>query len=150
MKPLWLPYRLFWCASYLAKRNIIIVGDFLQLPPIVLAETPMAKKWLGTDIVAMSGMQEKAKHKETKPDNFIMLNEQFRMEKEIADVANLYYSTYGGLESNDHSKSRDEARERFYAWYQKERRKRKCIELIDTDSLHTWVTTIPQEKAIAG
>lgn len=136
-----------WCASYLAQRNIIIVGDFLQLPPIVMAETPMAKKWLGSDIFAMSGMQEKAKHKETKPDNFIMLNEQFRMEKEIADVANLYYGDYGGLKSNDHSKFRDEARERFYAWYPKKDEREKCIELIDTGSLHAWVTTIPQGKS---
>lgn len=32
-----------WCASYLAKNNIVIVGDFLQLPPIVMADTPMAQ-----------------------------------------------------------------------------------------------------------
>lgn len=136
-----------WCASYLAQRNIIIVGDFLQLPPIVMAETPMAKKWLGTDIFAMSGMQEKAKHKETKPDNFVMLNEQFRMEKEIADVANLYYGDYGGLQSNDHTAFRDKARDDFFAWYHRKDKKEKCIELIDTGNLHAWVTTVPQGKS---
>lgn len=136
-----------WCASFLALRNIIIVGDFLQLPPIVMAETPMAKKWLGSDIFAMSGMQEKAKHKATKPDNFIMLNEQFRMEKDIADVANLYYGDYGGLKSNDHTSFRDKARDAFFAWYQRKDQKEKCIELIDTSNLHAWVTTIPQGKS---
>lgn len=30
-----------WCASYLAESSIVIVGDFLQLPPIVMADTPM-------------------------------------------------------------------------------------------------------------
>ncbi len=136
-----------WCASYLAQRNIIIVGDFLQLPPIVMAETPIAKKWLATDIFTISGMKEKAKHKETKPDNFIMLNEQFRMEKEIADVANLYYGDYGELLSNDHTESRDRARERFYSWYPRKDEREECIELIDTGSLHAWVTTIPQGKS---
>lgn len=39
-----------WCASYLAESSIVIVGDFLQLPPIVMADTPMAQKWLGKDM----------------------------------------------------------------------------------------------------
>lgn len=135
-----------WCASYLAQRNIIIVGDFLQLPPIVMAETSLAKKWLGSDIFTISGMKERAKNKKTKPDNFIMLNEQFRMEKDIADVANLYYGDYGGLSSDDYTEARDKARKEFLSWYQKKAEGEKCIELIDTNSLHAWVTTIPQGK----
>ena len=47
-----------WCAGYLAKKNIVIVGDFLQLPPIVMANSEMAIKWLKTDIFAISGIQE--------------------------------------------------------------------------------------------
>ena len=84
-----------WCVSYLAENSIVIVGDFLQLPPIVMAETPMARKWLGKDIFHHSGMQERAKDKDTCPDNFVMLNDQFRMESDIADIANMYYGEYG-------------------------------------------------------
>ena len=78
-----------WCASYLAESSIVIVGDFLQLPPIVMADTPMAQKWLGKDIFYHSGMQERARNKETCPENFVMLNNQFRMESDIADIANM-------------------------------------------------------------
>lgn len=85
-----------WCAAYLAERNIVIVGDFLQLPPIVIADTPMAKKWLGRDIFDHSGMQRKARKDSptNPPANFIMLNEQYRMEPEIAEIANRYYDDY--------------------------------------------------------
>lgn len=136
-----------WCASYLAESSIVIIGDFLQLPPIVMAETTKAQKWLGKDIFYHSGMQEMAKDKENCPDNFVMLNDQFRMESDIAEiVSSLYYSPYGGLCSHDHSESRVEKREKFYAWYPG-KKTRQNVHLIDTESLHAWVTGVPQGKS---
>ncbi len=134
-----------WCASCLAESSIVIVGDFLQLPPIVMAETPMAQKWLGKDIFYHSGMQERAKDNATCPDNFVMLNDQFRMESDIADIANMYYGEYGGLRSHDTAELRVTERECFYKWYSGERTKHN-IHLIDTESLHAWVTGVPQGK----
>lgn len=134
-----------WCAGYLAERNIVIVGDFLQLPPIVIAETPMAKKWLGKDIFYHSGMQERAKGKAACPENFVMLNDQFRMESDIADIANMYYGEYGGLRSNDASRERERERKIFYEWYSGKRTEPN-ISLIDTESLHAWVTGVSQGK----
>ncbi len=133
-----------WCAAYLADSSIVIVGDVLQLPPIVMANTPMAQKWLGTDIFAHSGMQEQAKA-HTPPENFVMLNDQFRMESDIADIANLYYGLYGKLISHDTTEHREKERDGFYQWYQKKRTKSN-IHLIDTESLHAWVTGVPQGK----
>lgn len=133
-----------WCASYLAETNIVIVGDFLQLPPIVMADTPMAKKWLGKDIFYHSGMQERARNN-THPDNFIMLNDQFRMESDIADIANMYYGAYKGLRSEDNAPYRVREREAFYHWYPGEKTAHS-IHLIDTESLHAWVTGVPQGK----
>ena len=137
------PIPALWCASYLAESSIVIVGDFLQLPPIVMAETPMAKKWLGKDIFYISGMQERAKNKETCPNNFVMLNDQFRMESDIANIANMYYGEYGGLVSHDEKRVSD--REEFYGWYSGKRTKSN-IHLIDTESLHAWVTGVPQGR----
>lgn len=134
-----------WCASYLAESSMVIVGDFLQLPPIVTADTPMARKWLGKDIFYHSGMQEKARNQAACPENFVMLNHQFRMEADIADIANMYYGEYGGLLSDDNSEFRVQAREKFYSWYSGKRTRRN-VHLIDTESLHAWVTGVPQGK----
>lgn len=134
-----------WCASYLAESSIVIVGDFLQLPPIVMSNESMAQKWLGKDIFYHSGMQERARDKETCPANFVMLNDQFRMESDIADVANMYYGEYGKLKSDDNNEERTKERDKFYSWYFGERTKNN-IHLIDTESLHAWVTGVPQGK----
>jgi len=136
-----------WCAAYLAEKNIVIVGDFLQLPPIVIANTPMAQKWLGRDIFDHSGMQEmaKKKNKSIRPSNFVMLNEQYRMESDIAEIANLYYGSYTKLKSYDMNQERKDAREFFYSWYSG-KNTQDHIHLIDTESLHAWVTGIPQAK----
>lgn len=131
-----------WCASLLAKTSLVIVGDFLQLPPIVTAETPLAQKWLGTDVFYHSGMQQRALHPETVPPNFIMLNDQFRMESDIADLANLYYGRYGGLRSHDDK--RCELRKNFYSWYTRDAR--SDIHMVDTKNLHAWATSVPQRK----
>ena len=135
-----------WCASYLAETSVIIVGDFLQLPPIVMADTLMAKKWLGQDVFYHSGMQERAKNKETCPGNFVMLNDQFRMESDIAEIANMYYGSYGGLRSHDNTERREKARKEFYKWYSGKKMS-QSIHLVDTESLHAWVTGVPQGKS---
>ena len=144
-----------WCATQVAEKNIVIVGDFLQLPPIVIAETEMAKKWLGRDIFKVSGVQEffKSGNLNLKP-NCVMLNRQFRMKKEIADVVNMYYKEYSGLLSDDKCKPIRDGESEFKRWYnydfEKELytsfRKEHSIHLIDTQSLDAWVTSVPTGK----
>ena len=138
-----------WCTSYLAEKNIVIVGDFLQLPPIVVADEKkeMAQKWLGKDIFYHSGMQQRLKtDSKNPPECFVMLNDQFRMEKEIAAVANMYYGEYGGLNTPNDTDRRIKDREEFYSWYTGNRTKH-CIHLIDTSASKAWVTGIQQGKS---
>lgn len=139
------PIPAIWCATYLATSSIIIVGDFLQLPPIVLADTAIAKKWLGKDIFAHNELDEKAKNKEKCPENFVMLNDQFRMESDIADIANIYYGSYDGLKSYDMMANRIKQRDEFYKWFNGKKTKEN-VHLIDTENLHAWVTGVPQGK----
>lgn len=134
-----------WCACYLAERSVVIVGDFLQLPPIVMAETPMAEKWLGEDIFSCSGMQERAKKDNVSPENFVMLNQQFRMEPDIAEIANMYYGEYSELHTQKGLQRKVEE-DAFYSWYTG-KRTRSNIHLVDTESLHAWVTGVPQGKS---
>ena len=148
------PIPALWCASQVAEKNIVIVGDFLQLPPIVIAETDMAKKWLGRDIFEVSGAQELFRTGNQRPP-CVMLNQQFRMKKEIADVVNtLYYRGYGGLLSDDRCKPISDRESLFKEWYNTDfekglyssYRKEKSIHLLDTQSLNAWVTSVPSGK----
>ena len=41
------PIPALWAAALLAENNLVIVGDFKQLPPIVLSNNDLTKKWLG-------------------------------------------------------------------------------------------------------
>lgn len=130
-----------WCAGCLSEKSLVIVGDFLQLPPIVMANTEKARKWLGEDIFARSGMQQLAREHRS-PDNFIMLNEQYRMEPDIAEIANMYYGQYTSLRSPGLASEQKEA---FYRWYPG-KRTAQHVHLIDTESLHAWVTGVPKGK----
>lgn len=133
-----------WCAAYLAENNMVIVGDFLQLSPIVMAHNnKVAKKWLGKDIFYHSGMQERAKRKAL-PFNFIMLRQQFRMMPEITEIANMYYGDYGGLEDSRNAYNRKADNIYNYDWCSKIGK--NDIHMIDTESLHAWVTGVPQGK----
>lgn len=144
-----------WCAASLAKNSIVIVGDFLQLPPILIAnkvsgETiTTAGKWLGTDIFTLNSFNEKAHVDENGisdiPSNFIMLNQQYRMEKDIADVANIFYGEYGGLKSDDYSQSRIEKRDEFNNWYNLEN-SGSPVQAITTENLNAWATGVPRGK----
>jgi hypothetical protein len=132
------PIPALWVAALLADKNLIIVGDFKQLPPIVLSSNELTKKWLGRDIFEVSRLKEKWE-KGDSPSHFVPLVEQRRMLPEIAQVANLFYGTlknaftvpeqYDGFDS-------------FTEWYVKEWPHDNPIVLVDTGSLHAWVTSV--------
>ena len=127
-----------WCAAYLAKKNIVIAGDFRQLAPIVISDDETAKKWLGKDIFNHAGLTNA---KIARPVYFIALQQQFRMEKDIADISSrLYYN-----ESPLKTIREPEGREEFQRWYGGSN-KSSCINILDTKELHAWVTGIPQGK----
>ncbi len=142
------PIPALWCACYLAKRNIVLVGDFLQLSPIVMTnalneDNEKVKKWLGTDVFIINKIPEKI-HNNQAEENIIILNEQFRMEKAIADVANIYYGDYCMIESPEKNKDRKKDYDEFYEWYGINEQKKTAVEIIDTYNMHAWVTTVPQ------
>lgn len=143
-----------WCAALVATKNVIIVGDFLQLPPIVMAETPMSKKWLGRDIFMASGVQKLFESDSLRPNYCIMLDEQYRMDKEIADIVNMYYKKYSKLKSSTNNDYRKKEREIFDGWYNysfeqslySKKPKEQNVHLIDTSSLNAWVTSVPVSR----
>lgn len=133
-----------WCVALLATKHLVLVGDFLQLPPIVISSGDHAKEWLGTDVFIKTGASECFK-KNTEPvSNCVALTQQYRMEKEIADLANRYYKEYCKLVSNVSTKERNEERKKFEDWYPND--DNDPVQIIDTSDLNAWVTAVPRGK----
>jgi len=130
------PIPALWIAALLAEKNLILVGDFKQLPPIVLSTKESTQKWLGRDVFEASGVQA-AWEAHQPPEYFIPLREQRRMFREIAEVANKFYD---GLlitpeeEPNGHDK--------FESWYNFDWPHDDRVVLVDTESLNAWVTSV--------
>jgi hypothetical protein len=90
-----LPY-LFWALSR-ARHHAALCGDFLQLPPVALAQTPAARRWLGRNIYQHLGITT-PHHARDNPRVFL-LNTQYRMDPEIAEIPNRLF--YNGVLSTD-------------------------------------------------
>lgn len=92
-----MPY-LYWALSR-CRRAAVIVGDFLQLPPICIAEEGMAQRWLGRSIYQHLQLDTVSKAKQ---DNRVcLLDTQYRMNPVISAIPNQMF--YQGLLSDDSS-----------------------------------------------
>lgn len=69
-------------AASLAARRVVIAGDFQQLPPIVLASTPDAHRYLGQHVFAFAGCDDVTRDHPLRR----MLREQWRMHPEVRQV----------------------------------------------------------------
>lgn len=133
------PIPALWAAALLAENNLVIVGDFKQLPPIVLSNNDLTKKWLGRDVFEASGMKAKWLKKET-PSHFVPLLEQRRMLPEIAKVANIFYDKQLVNAFTQPEQYRDY--KSFADWYVKHWQYDNPIVLVDTGPLNAWVTSV--------
>ena len=132
------PIPALYIAALLSDNNLIIVGDFKQLPPIVLSKRESTVKCLGRDIFEVSGLKA-AWYKGAPPDHFVMLTEQGRFLPEIAKVANQFYEgklrTRSGIEDTD-------GFSKFSNWYRSSLPHDNPVVLVDTGSLNAWVTSV--------
>jgi len=142
------PIPALWIAAGLADKNAVVVGDPKQLPPIVISEKDLAKKWLGKDIFEEAGLTDygvQAKH-------LVLLSMQYRMHPSISLIANdLIYKnrlidgkTFDGTdqyglddERCDHS---------LLNWYYPDWGHDSPVLLVDTGPLNAWVTSVARGK----
>jgi ssDNA-binding Zn-finger/Zn-ribbon topoisomerase 1 len=86
-----MPY-LYWALSR-CKKACVIVGDFLQLPPICISDEDMAKKWFGRSIYQHLHVDTVPKARQH--DKIRLLETQYRMNPSISALPNQLF--YDGL-----------------------------------------------------
>jgi hypothetical protein len=74
-------------AACCARRRTIAVGDFMQLPAIVQAEHPTARRWLGRHVFASAGCDRADRDHPLRA----MLDEQWRMHPQISHVVSAMF-----------------------------------------------------------
>jgi len=130
------PIPALWAAAALAESNVVLVGDFKQLPPIKHSEHELADRWLGRDVFKASGVQD-AYEKGQPPAYFVQLNEQFRMNPAISAIPNalIYDSTLRDGVGTDLAGGLD-------GWYRPDWGHDTPVLLVDTGSTNAWVTSV--------
>lgn len=128
------PIPALWIAATLASSNIVVVGDWKQLPPIVISNHHLAQKWLGKDIFEVAKLNHDY-------DNPIMtkLSEQHRMHPSISAIPNRLI--YGGFLTDAPGTLSDG---KLNEWYQNEWGHDEPVLLMDTGSTNAWVTSVPR------
>ena len=84
-------------AASRAKKQFLMFGDFRQLPPVYVASTKKAAKWLGRDVFEISGIREKIDNDEF-DSRLSMLTQQYRMAEPICELVS-EFAYLGKLET---------------------------------------------------
>lgn len=88
-----LPLPVVYLLAGLAQRQVVVAGDFRQLPPIAVSSDPMVREWYARDIFEASGIVDAVERGQSVPCLFT-LGTQFRCREEIARLFNSAF--YGG------------------------------------------------------
>ncbi|MEM3473715.1 MAG: AAA domain-containing protein [archaeon] len=119
---------LFWAISK-ATTNVVLVGDFLQLPPISTSEDEIAKKWLGSSIFDTLHINTIDTAKKDK--RVTLLDRQYRMHPEISVIPRLFI--YEGVI--------EDAKTNFRTIYDSFS-DREPLVLVDTYAENPWVSQV--------
>jgi hypothetical protein len=134
------PIPALWVAASLADRNVIAVGDFKQLPPIVQSNHELAQKWLGQDVFRIAGI-ESAWERQTPPAHFVALSEQHRMHPDIRVMVNELF--YNGFLRDAKSVVNDTELD---GWYRHDWGNDSPVLLVDTGTANAWVTSVAKGR----
>ena len=122
---------LVFVAANRATRRVVLVGDFLQLPPIVRSDSEISNRRLARDVFELAGIVIDGKPNPRCPV-LAKLDGQHRMVPKIADVArHLVYVGAGGLRDDPEVIGRERPR-----WLNA--LSEDPLLIVDTADLHCW------------
>jgi superfamily I DNA and/or RNA helicase len=130
------PIPALWIAASVADKNAVVVGDWKQLPPIVLSTHELSKKWLGRDIFEVARLTNNFQH-----SCLIDLKEQYRMHPDISSIPNELI--YQGMLKNAPCTTNLAELEN---WYRVGWEHDTPVLLVDTASVGAWVTSVARGK----
>ncbi len=87
-------------AAGLAKRHVVVAGDFRQLPPIVLSGELIVTEWFKHDVFHKAGIATAVRRGE-RPEALVALRTQDRMHKDICSLANAIFYDDHPLQTSD-------------------------------------------------
>lgn len=117
-------------AAGLARRHVVVAGDFRQLPPIVLSDDPKVEEWLKQDVFHKAGIARAAARGEH-PEALVALRTQYRMHEDICSLANAVF--YNDLQLKTAPSVLGRAPDRFPLG-------RSTLLYVDTTSYHPWAS----------
>ncbi|MBI4726330.1 AAA family ATPase [candidate division TA06 bacterium] len=124
---------LVFLAAGKAKKRVILVGDFKQLPPIIRSDTVIGNTRLKNDVFYLSGLVDSAgKVNELEQKILCKLTRQSRMLKEIATVSRYLSYRKAGLILEDELEKLE---------YAQENRKRR-------EHTNAWLDFLPQSPLV--
>ena len=138
------PIPALWVAASLAETNAVVVGDPKQLPPIVISQTQLAKRWLGRDIFDEVGLTSYAVRK----PHLVTLKTQYRMHPEISAIpSTLVYERLLAdgmikLDGNFYAPSDGRCDQDLLKWYRDDWGHDCPVLLVNTASVDAWVTSV--------
>jgi hypothetical protein len=127
------PIPAMWAVASRAERAAVVVGDFLQLPPIVISRDEEAQKWLGRDLFTVSGLDKPT----CEAEHFVKLRRQYRMHPAVSAIPNALF--YEGLLKDHESASSDIE---LAGWYRRDWGHDEPVLLVDTGPIGAWVTSV--------
>ena len=113
-----IPY--LWLAALMARRRVVVAGDFRQLPPIAAADDPdrypRAHAWLAQDVFKAADILDDKERVRNEDPRLTRLQHQYRMHPLIGELVNeLVYKRDNNALSHEVDERSDDVRRGLYA-----------------------------------
>jgi AAA domain len=131
------PIPALWVVAGRAEKSVVLVGDFMQLPPIKHSTHELAEEWLGRDIFDKAGVRELFGDEARRPAHCVPLREQRRMHPDISAISNRF--VYEGTLRDGPAPSDSELLD---GWFNHAEPFDYPVLLVDTSTLDAWVSSV--------